>query len=143
MLHSCDAGEKSVLTVYAPHYSYELKDGKKEEFYNTVLFAMRWFGIMLDKCPCQGGCAILRNKEWFTKPFETGGFSGNFVFSYGHFLVNAGYDKQFSNVFQWEEPYQTYLAWKAGYQMYAPHENWVYHLWDRSYRPAYASDKKS
>ena len=51
MLHSCDAGEKSVLTVYAPHYFYQTIDDKKETFYNSMIFGMRWFGRMLDMMP--------------------------------------------------------------------------------------------
>ena len=51
MLHSCDAGEKSVLTVYAPHYLYSTKNDKKEEFFNSMIFGMRWFGAMDDMMP--------------------------------------------------------------------------------------------
>ena len=55
------------------------------------------------------------NFEVLKKPFETAILAAGFNFSHGHFITNAGFDKQFENVFYWEEPYQSYLAWKAGY----------------------------
>ena len=89
-----------------------------------------------------GGQNIDRNLYKLDKPIESGHYSGNFAFSYGHLILNAGYDKNFDNVFNWEEPYQTYLAWKAGYKLYNPHQILIYHMWDRSYRPKF-SDIKS
>ena len=39
------------------------------------------------------------------RPFESSVFSGGFNFSHGHLIENAGYDKAFDFVFNWEEPY--------------------------------------
>ena len=77
------------------------------------------------------------------KPFVNYAYSGHFNFSYGKFLLDAGYDTNFTNVsvFNWEEPYAAYLAWKAGYTLYAPNEQIFWHNWDRTYRPDYAGDK--
>ena len=71
---------------------------------------------------------IDKNEDWFVKPFESGCLAGGFVFSHGHFILNAGYSKEFDNIYQWEEPFLSYLAWKAGYTLYAPNQNIVYHL---------------
>ena len=103
---------------------------------------MRWYGITDDRMPVCGGTSIERNTNWIKRPFESGWISGGFIFSHGHYIHNAGYSDDLNNVFQWEEPYQTYLAWKAGYKLYSPTKNYVFHLYDRSYRPAFASDKK-
>ena len=54
--------------------------------------------------------------------------------------MNASYDKAFENVFVWEEPYQIYLTWKAGYTMYLPNVQVIWHNWDRSYRPTFYYD---
>ena len=62
-----------------------------------------------------GARLVSRNNQELTKPFETAIYGANFNFSHGHLITNAGYDKDFDNVFYWEEPYQAYLAWKAGY----------------------------
>ena len=76
------------------------------------------------------------------RPFETASITGGFNFSHGHLIKNAGYDAEFNNVFIWEEPYQGYLAWKAGYTLYAPMRQDIWHLWDRSYRPIFGNEKK-
>ena len=57
----------------------------------------------------------VRNSGVFTRPIETATLAAGFNFSHGHLITNAGYDKDFENVFYWEEQYQSYLAWKAGY----------------------------
>ena len=82
-----------------------------------------------------GGQMIDQNQGLLEKPIESGHYSGNFCFSYGHLILNAGYSKEFDNIFNWEEPYQTYLAWKAGYTLYAPNQLILWHQWDRTYRP--------
>ena len=46
-----------------------------------------------------------RNEDKITKPFESPGYAAHFVFSYGHLLLNAGYDSQIDYIFGWEEAY--------------------------------------
>ena len=84
------------------------------------------------------------NNEAITKPIETMMYAAGFAFSHGHFITNAGYDEGYANanVFYWEEQYQAYLAWKAGYQLFIPAQQVIYHLWDRSYRPQFGGDVK-
>ena len=77
------------------------------------------------------------------RPFETAVFTGGTVFSHGHFILNAGYSQTFDNIFNWEEPYQTYLAWKAGYKFYAMNQVFIHHLWVNDYRPSFGDDAKS
>ena len=76
------------------------------------------------------------------RPFESSCFSGHLVFSHGHYILNAGYDVNYDNVFSWEEPYQTYLTWKAGYKLYAMHESVIWHSYHRAYRPRFQEDGK-
>ena len=71
--------------------------------------------------PLHGFRNIEERENMINRPFESSVFSGGFNFSHGHLIKNAGYDKAFDFVFNWEEPYQGYLAWKAGYKFYAPH----------------------
>ena len=35
-----------------------------------------------------------------------------------------------------------YKAWKAGYTLYAPNKNVIWHLWDRTYRPKFYDDAR-
>ena len=69
--------------------------------------------------PFHGVRTIDRNSDAMVRPFESNSFSGHLVFSHGHYILNAGYDGNYDNIFSWEEPYQTYLSWKAGYKLYA------------------------
>ena len=48
---------------------------------------------------------IIKNSEKLAKPFENAAFSAHFVFSYGHLLLNAGYESNINYVFFMEEPY--------------------------------------
>ena len=70
---------------------------------------------------------IRRNRDKIRKPFEFHGYSAHFVFSYGHLLMNAGYDRDVNYLFFWEEPYQRYLTWKAGYTIYCPSKFLLWH----------------
>ena len=104
MLHSCDAGEYSVLTGYvAPFWDEGILN--EIEVRNEKILAMRWNGPLPSKVVLCGSSKIEKNVDWFVKPFESGCFAGCFVFSHGHFILNAGYSKDFSNIFQWEEPF--------------------------------------
>ena len=87
-----------------------------------------------------GQSYIRRNWDKLKRPFENHGFSAGFVFSYGHLLLNAGYDSNYNYVYHWEEQYQRYLAWKAGYTVYTPRNFFLWHLWDRRYRPEFEDD---
>ena len=85
------------------------------------------YEIRRDGQPACKARSIEKNAEKLTRPFLNPAYSGHFNFSYGHFLLNAGYEGKFENVFSWEEPYQAYLAFKAGYTLYAPNEVIMWH----------------
>ena len=90
---------------------------------------MTVYEVRDDAQPACFGRPVTKNVDKLTKPFASPGYSGHFNFSHGKFLLDAGYDTQFSNIgiFKWEEPYQAYLAWKAGYTLYSPNEQIVWH----------------
>ena len=135
MLHSCDAGDKSVITVYPGGFNNaDPKDGYSDANAWPGINLMRWYQFNLSM-PIHGGKFIDYRDDMIERPFESHSYSANFCFSHGHLITNAGYDKNYDFVFNWEEPYQSYLTWKAGYRMYAPNKTVVWHLWDRSYRP--------
>ena len=90
--------------------------------------------------PVIGVRMIDRNSEKLVRPFESSQIAAGMIFSHGNWIKNAGYSKEYENVFNWEEFLQTYLAWKAGYKLYALNEKVVWHLWDRSFRPLFAKD---
>ena len=89
-----------------------------------------------------GGRNIEFNLDKIKVPYESASFAGGFSFSHGHYILNAGYVSDVDNIFIWEEPLQTYLAWKAGYRYYAPNVPAVWHMWDRTYRPKYGIDEE-
>ena len=92
--------------------------------------------------PAFGGRSIAKNVDKLIKPFESPCYSAHFIFSYGKLLIDAGYDKAFTdiNVFHWEEPYSIYLAWKAGYTVYSPNQEILWHLFRREDRLTYEED---
>ena len=137
MLHSCDAGEKSVLTVYArPYGQADAKDGYSEDiFAEGPPPAMSHYEVREDGMPAWKGRSIEKNAHKLIKPWETPLASGHYCFSHGHLLENAGHDGSFENNFSWEEIWMAYAYWKAGYTLYAPNEVLIYHNYDRNYRP--------
>ena len=65
MLHSCDAGEKSVLTVYPAGYKpIDPMDPLIPVNMEIGLYAMRWFDFS-DTLPLHGGTAIHINRNEF------------------------------------------------------------------------------
>ena len=106
MLHSCDAGEYSVLTSYpAGFYERVGDDGSVVEMFDFGTLVRRWWRRSESGMALCGCAEIEQNEDWLVKPFETGCLGGGFVFSHGHYILNAGYSKEFSNVFEWEEPF--------------------------------------
>ena len=87
--------------------------------------------------------AIHKNEHQMVKPFESAALSAHACFSHGHFILNAGYSERFDNIFVWEEPYQTYLAWKAGYKLYAMNDLLMWHQWEKSGRPNFGKDAQT
>ena len=149
MLHSCDAGEMSVITAYAPGFTMDDPTDGYSAFslHTSAVVAMRHYQIRDepggDRMPVHGVRQLDRNSDKMVRPFESSAFSAHTAFSHGHYILNAGYSGEVDNTFSWEEPLQTYLSWKAGYTLYALHEQVVFHLWDRSFRPRFGDDAGS
>ena len=65
MLHSCEAGEKSVLTVYPAGYKpIDPMDTFGPAIMEIGFYAMRWFDFS-DTLPLHGGTAIHINRNEF------------------------------------------------------------------------------
>ena len=126
MLHKCDAGEYSVLTVYPPEYDYQEEGIWRSErmrfMEETKVSAMIIARFFENGYPAYQPFNIDRNVDKLIKPFKGSSFAGGFNFSFGHYISNVGYDSQFDHVWTWEETYQFYMSWKAGYTLYVPNE---------------------
>ena len=61
--------------------------------------------FFLDGFPAYQPYNIERNSDKLKKPFPNSSFAGGFVFSFGHFLLNVGYEENLDYVFIWEETY--------------------------------------
>ena len=128
MLHSCDAGEKSIISVYPVGFemsdpSNGYSDFKLIEVPPTIMRFYNFrtkpeFGIT-DRKPVIGVRVLNFNSDKMVKPFESPWVTANMNFSHGHFILNAGYREEYENVFSWEEDLLTYFSWKAGYKTYA------------------------
>ena len=104
---------------------------------------MSHYEVREDGMPAWKGRSVEKNAHKLTKPWETPLASGHYCFSHGHLLENAGHDGSFENNFSWEEIWMAYAYWKAGYTLYAPNENIVYHYYDRTIRPLQYVDKET
>ena len=142
MLHSTDAGDKAVLTVYGRPFG--LEDSKNGYSQANLLegppVAMSQYEFRHDGMPAWKGRTIEKNAHKLIRPWETPLASGHFCFSHGHLLENAGHDAKYENNFAWEELWMAYTYWKAGYTLYAPNEVVLYHNYDSSYRPGIEPD---
>ena len=79
MLHSCDAGEYSVLSVYPPCFGQEdPKDGWGMAIIDDILFSMRWYDFTATNMPIVGGRGMDYNVDKMVRPWETPVITGNF-----------------------------------------------------------------
>ena len=101
MLHSCDAGEYSVLTTYCPNLDvidygddYSSADLPVYTLSIQYMYGVAWKYFEWFKA------FTTTNEILFPlRPFEVSHFSGHFAFSYGHYILNAGYSSPLSYVF--------------------------------------------
>ena len=94
MLHSCDAGEKSIITAYAaPYISEDSKDVHSKTFFidgpPRQYRQDRWNP---DGMPAWSGRILEKHIDKMVKPFETMLASGHYTFSKGHLLNVAPHD---------------------------------------------------
>ena len=128
-LHSCDAGELSVLTGYLRPFQLEnpADPNSKPLFADgpPLLFSQdRWNE---DGMPNGYGRPVDRHADQLTRPFETMYASGHFTFSHGDLLKKAGHDGAHDTVFAWEELWMTHAYWTEGYTLYAPSQTFLFH----------------
>ena len=127
-LHSCDAGDKSVLTGYLqlfsqtdpldPNSDTAFADGPPKIFGQD-----RWNE---DGMPSGIGRSLDKNADKLTVPFETMYASGHFAFSHGHLLEVAGHDGEHDTVYAWEELWMAHAYWTQGYTLYAPNKSFLF-----------------
>jgi hypothetical protein len=70
-------------------------------------------------------------------PFPSLFYAAGFAFARGASLADAPPDPALRHVFFGEETAQAARLWTAGYALYAPGLNVVYHLWSRAHRPLF------
>ena len=98
----------SVLSVY-PH-GFEMADNTDGNSAITIVGEdapipmMRWLQFRPDnRMFVPGSREYVRNSNVLTRPISTPIIAAGFNFSHGHLITNAGFDKEFENVFNWEE----------------------------------------
>ena len=67
-------------------------NGNSETSYVWEVNTMSVFEFREDAQPAWSARAIRKNVQKSTKPFVNYGYSGHFNFSFGRFLLDAGYD---------------------------------------------------
>ena len=136
-LHSCDAGDKSVLTGYLrPFVSADPLNPSSESHFADGpphMFSQdRWNE---DGMPSGVARSFDKNADKLTRPFETMYASGHFAFSHGDLLQVAGHDGAHDTVFAWEELWMTHAYWTQGYTLYAPSQTFLFHNGDNTVGP--------
>ena len=89
LLHSCDAGEHSVLTSYVDAYHlHDPKDPNSEVYYDNEGFKVNFVNDFnrFKLLYLAQASSIEKNRDKLTMPFRTHAFSAHFVFSHGHFV---------------------------------------------------------
>ena len=127
-LHSCDAGDKSVLTGYLRPFVVADPNNPSSDTHFAdgppLMFSQdRWNE---DGMPSGVGRPFDKNADKLTRPFETMYASGHFTFSHGHLLQAAGHGGEHDTVFAWEELWMTHAYWTAGYTLYAPSQTFLF-----------------
>ena len=74
---------------------------------------------------------IAKHSDKLLKPFECLFYAAGFNFSRGTLIADCGYTDEVDNLFFGEELLQMQKMWRAGYHLYSPNENLIYHLWER------------
>ena len=141
-LHSCDAGEYSVLTSVTRPYLTEdpLNSNAKTYFVDGPVQLITQKNWNADGMPSWASRPLEKHQDAMTRPVETMLASAHFTFSHGHLLKVAGHDEMQEYQLAWEELWMAYMYWKQGYTLYSPVEAVVYHSYDNSYRNLFIND---
>ena len=96
MLHSCDAGEYSILSNYPLGFGMaDLEDGYSDfVFQDDPVNAMSFFSFRKDtKLMVIGGRTLDFN--YLKRPFEVAIMAAGYNFSHGHLIKNAPFSSEF------------------------------------------------
>jgi [Skp1-protein]-hydroxyproline N-acetylglucosaminyltransferase len=72
-----------------------------------------------------------------TRPFSCLYYAAGFTFSSSSLVRRVPYDPTLTNLFFGEETAMLARLWTAGYNMYLPSRNLIWHCWSRAYRPSF------
>ena len=119
---------KSMLSTYP--VGYRLPNNIPNETRGTLLVPWKYHQDMLR----QRGRLLCKNEEEDDKPIPCRLYAAGFNFSRSGSLQDCRYPN-LPHLFFGEELYMAATLFQAGYQLYAPPQTVVYHLWSRSHRP--------
>jgi GT2 family glycosyltransferase len=129
-------GEKPVLTTYPNDYT-----GRDDCDRNGVLrMAVRGFVVDRPGLPPRLAYDSVRilPDALPPRPFATALVSVNFLFARSDLFTAVPFDP---HVYFYDDLAFAARAWTSGWNFHSPHRNVLFHLWDRSKRPAHWSDQ--
>jgi len=132
--HTCGKKGKCVLSTYPP--GYELPNEIPDSSQITLLTASRFTSekvsvdFSYEMLRLAGKSVMLECNHPLPSYFWAAGFS----FSRGSFVTDVPYDQSLEYVFFGEELIMAIRMFAKGYQIFAPNEIIVHHLWRRDYR---------
>jgi [Skp1-protein]-hydroxyproline N-acetylglucosaminyltransferase len=135
LIHTLPAGDKTMLTTYP--VGYQLPNKIPNEMRGTILVPwkidtagmLRQRGRLFEKC----GSAPIRCYL----------YAAGFNFSKTLSVKDVPYDVTLRHVFFGEELSMAARLFTSGWDLYAPPESVVYHLWSRSHRPVVQFNEKA
>jgi [Skp1-protein]-hydroxyproline N-acetylglucosaminyltransferase len=135
LVHTLPAGDKTMLTAYP--VGYQLPNRIPNETRGTLLvpWKMDTAGMLR-----QRGRLFQRRGS---SPIRCHLYAAGFNFSKARSVLEVPYDVTLRHVFFGEELSMAARLFTSGWDLYAPPESVVYHLWSRSHRPVVHSNDKA
>jgi [Skp1-protein]-hydroxyproline N-acetylglucosaminyltransferase len=127
-LQSCPHPARSILTTYP--VGYQLPNQIPCEIRGTCLypFAFDTTGMLRQKG------RLMETRP--VSPVQHSLFAAGFCFGPSAWIRDCPYDGSLHHLFFGEEVSMAIRLYTAGYDLYAPRDTVVYHLWSRAHRPA-------
>ena len=126
LIHTLPTGNRAMMTAYP--VGYQLPNAVPNETRGTLLVPWKMDGNLLR----QRG----RLMQYSTTPTRCYLYAAGFNFSKAHSVQEVPYDGTLRHLFFGEELSMAARLYCAGWDLYAPPESVVYHLWSRSHRPS-------
>ena len=126
LIHTLPTSNRAMLTAYP--VGYQLPNAIPNETRGTLLVPWKMDGNLLR----QRG----RLMKHSTTPTRCYLYAAGFNFSRAHSVQEVPYDGTLRHLFFGEELSMAARLYCAGWDLYAPPESVVYHLWSRSHRPS-------